>query len=532
VKTTGGTHNPRPQGLAAKAIDLLHIGLGVAVGAAVTAFGLFVIGRRDVTNVVIVYLFAIAGISIRFGNRAALAAAVTSALSVDYFFLPPYGSLALESGRDIVTFAGMFVTAVFLSSLQEQLRRQARAARLSERRTESLYSLARELVDASTVDVLCKRAAAQIETATGASVTIMLREGAGFSRSFRAGGAAALNVEDLSVAEWAAAHLEPAGAGTRTFPNSVTCYVPLISGRGCVAVMSLRPRDGDPPAGAQLRPPSSLILSMARQVALALDRTLLSEEKQKAVVEAETERIRSAVLSSVSHDLRTPLAVITSASSALLEHGDRLPTSARTEMCRMIHDEGRHLNDLLKSLLDVTRLQGGNLQIKRDWESLEEVVGSVLRRVEDNTVDRHVRTNIPSDLPLLQIDATLIEQVLLNLIDNAFKHSFTEQSVDVDMAVRDGAVLISVIDHGRGVRVDELDHIFDKFYRSEKVASGGLGLGLTIARGIVQAHGGRMWATHTPGGGLTVHFTLPLSGSPPHLTRIETIEESARLDPA
>lgn len=515
--------------LKARAIALGPIVASLAIVAIMTVLGFVVIGREDVTNIVIVFLFAIAAVSIRFGHHAALAAAIGSALSVNYFFLPPYGSLALASGREIGTFAGMFITAVFLSSLQERLRRQARAARQSERRTESLYVLARELVDAPSIDVLCSRGAEQIEIAANAAVSIMLRDPSGFSRAFRAGGAAPLNVEDLSVATWAATHLEPAGAGTRNHPNCTACYVPLISGRGCVGVMSLRARAGEEVAASSARP-SSLVSSMARQVALALDRALLAEEKQQAVLEAETERIRSAVLSSVSHDLRTPLAVITSASSALLEHGDRIPSAARAEMCRMIHDEGKRLNDLLKSLLDVTRLQGGNLKVNREWESLEEVIGSVLRRVEEQTIDRQVRTNIPSDLPLLQIDATLVEQVLLNLIDNAFKHSFSEQSVDIDVTVKDEAVLVSVIDHGQGVRADELDHIFDKFYRNEKVASGGLGLGLTIARGIVQAHGGRIWAAHTPGGGLTVHFTLPLIGSPPRLTGIEPSEEGTRQE--
>jgi two-component system sensor histidine kinase KdpD len=530
VKASGGTTRTS-RWLEANVAELLHVALSIAVVGIVAVLAYVVMGPEDVTNVVIVFLFAIAAVSIRFGHRAAISAAIASALLVDYYFLPPYRSFALASGRDIVTFAGMFITAVFLSSLQERLRKQARAARQSERRTESLYGLARELVDASTVDMLCTRASAKIEEATNATVSILLRDEKGFSRAFRAGGAAALNVEDLTVAEWAAAHLESAGAGTRNHGTAVASYVPLISGRGCLGVMALRARETDHATTSSARP-SSIVSSMARQVALALERALLAEEKQNAVVEAETERIRSAVLSSVSHDLRTPLSVITSASSALLEHGDRLSGKSRSEMYKMIHDEGRRLNDLLKSLLDVTRVQGGNLHISREWESLEEVIGSVLRRIEEQTIDRHVRTNVPSDLPLLQIDATLIEQVLLNLIDNAFKHSLSEQSVDVDVQVRDEGVLVSVIDHGRGVRADELDHIFDKFYRNEQVVSAGLGLGLTIARGIVQAHGGRIWASHTPGGGLTIHFTLPMSGSPPRLTGIENMEEGTRQEPA
>jgi two-component system sensor histidine kinase KdpD len=259
-------------------------------------------------------------------------------------------------------------------------------------------------------------------------------------------------------------------------------------------------------------------------LALALERALLSEEKQAAQIEVETERVRNAVLSSVSHDLRSPLAVIASASSTLAEHGERLQVAARVEMSRIIHEEARRLNELLKSLLDVTRLQSGGLKVSREWESLEEVVGSVLRRVDERSAGRHLRANVPSDLPLLQLDAILVEQVLLNLVDNAFKHSHTEQAVDIDVGVRGDEVVVSVIDHGKGIADDEISRIFEKFYRSDDAPGGGLGLGLTLARGIVQAHGGRIWASHTPGGGLTVQFTLPLSAAPPRLTGAEASE--------
>jgi two-component system, OmpR family, sensor histidine kinase KdpD len=510
--------------------DLLPIVISLVIVGAMTVVASVVIGRNDVTNVVILFLFAIAAVSIRFGHRAAVAAAIGSALCVDYYFLPPFHSFALEKGRDIVTFSGMFLTALFLSSVHERLRKQATLARQSERRTESLYGLARALIDASSVELVCTRGAEKVEEAARASVSILLREAGTISRAYGSAGAAVLDTEDLPVADWAATHLEPAGLGTRNHPTATASYVPLVSGRGCVGVVSIRPRQAEAVPATWARP-TSLVPSMARQIALALERALLAEEKQKAVVEAETERTRSDVLSSVSHDLRTPLAVVTSASSALLEHGDRLASKARSEMYKMIHDEARRLNDLLKSLLDVTRLQGGNLHINREWESLEEVIGSVLRRVEEQTVDRRVRTSVPGDLPLVQIDATLIEQLLLNLIDNAFKHSMSDQSVEIDARLKDKEVLVSVVDHGRGVHADELEHIFDKFYRNEKVVSAGLGLGLTIARGIVQAHSGQIWAAHTPGGGLTIHFTLP-SGSPPQLAGMESFDDEERQEPA
>jgi two-component system, OmpR family, sensor histidine kinase KdpD len=498
--------------------------LGVAAAAALTPVAFFVLGREDTANVAILYLFLIAAVSIHLGYRPSIVAAITSALCFDYYFLVPYHSFAIMHGRQLLTCSGMFGTAVFIGALNERLRKQTRAARQSERRAEYHYALVRTLADAESLDMLCTSAARQIELVGNTEVSILLRRGEeGFHRAFRAGGASSLQIEDLGAAGWAAAHLEVTGLGSRQFPSATATYLPLIASRGCVGVMAVRPRDG-----AATRP-SSLTASMARQVAIALERVLLADEKHAAQLDAETERIRSAVLSSVSHDLRAPLAVIASASSTLIEHGDRLPGGGRAEMARIINDEARRLNELLKSLLDVTRLQSGGLHVNRDWESLEEVVGSVLNRIDERVRGRHLLTNVPSDLPLIHIDAILIEQVLLNLVDNAFKHSLLDQPIEIEIGTRGAeAAIISVIDHGTGIDPSELTRIFDKFYRSAASLGGGLGLGLTIARGIVEAHGGRIWAAQTAGGGLTIQFTLPLNaGAPGPVLGMEPFESAS-----
>jgi two-component system, OmpR family, sensor histidine kinase KdpD len=503
---------------------------GVAAVAAVTALGLWLGGRADLTNVPIAFLFVIAVVSMRFGYQAAVFAAIASALCFDYFFLPPYGSLRITRSRDLLTDIAMFAVAVLVSTLNERLRREARAARLSERRTESLYSLVRELADAHSLDSLNIAGMRQIESAVAeVSAHVLIRDGAeGFKCAFSSGGRVALETEGLEVANWAAVHLEPAGQGTKNLPLASACYVPLVAARGCVGVLALRSRVSDSTGGVR---PSSLIHSMARQLAMAIERTLLSQEKHVAEIEAETERIRNAVLSSVSHDLRTPLTVITSASSTLVERGDRLQGTARAEMARLIHDEAERLSELLKSLLDLTRLQSGALSVNRDWESLEEVVASALRRVDERTGPgtRQLRAHVPNDLPLLQLDAILIEQVLMNLIDNALTYSRTDFPVEIDIAARgDREVLVSVIDRGRGIPSDDLRRIFDKFYRGDNTAGQGLGLGLTLARGIVEAHGGKIWATETPGGGLTVQFTLPITGTAPRLLEPELHEKGTQ----
>jgi two-component system, OmpR family, sensor histidine kinase KdpD len=477
----------------------------VAAGA-LTPLALLVVGREDVANIAILYLFTIAAVSIGLGYLPSVLAAITSALCFDYYFLVPYHSFAITQGRQLVTFGGMFGTAIFISTLNERLRKQARDARQSERRTEYHYALVRALASADSIETLCTSAAEQIELASNTVTSVLLRRGnRGFERAFRSGGASSPEVEDLGAAQWAATHLQVAGLGAREFSNATATYLPLVAARGCVGVLALRPRQGH---SAKV---SALTVSMASQVAIAIERMMLTGEKRAALLDAEAEGIRNAILSSVSHDLRAPLSVIVSASSTLIEHGDRLALERRSEMARIIAEEARHLSALLKSLVDVTRLQSGSLHLNRDWESMEEVIGSVLRRIDERTSERHLQINVPTTLPLLHIDATLIAQVLLNLVDNATKHGRSERPIEITVAT-DGieSVVVSVIDHGAGVESSELTRIFDTFYQGRVSAGDGLGLGLTIARGVVAAHGGRIWASQTEGGGLTIQFTLPL----------------------
>jgi two-component system sensor histidine kinase KdpD len=504
--------------------DLIGI---VAVGL-VTLLGLWLGGRGDITNAAIAILFVIAIVSMRLGYRAAIFAAGAGALCFDYFFLPPYGSIRITHFRDMLTDAAMFCVAVLISTLNERLRRQAEAARLSERRTEALYALVKDLAGARSVEEVCSAGLGHIETGTGVSALVLIRDGLdGFTCAISSKGHVALEKGDLEVAQWAAKHLEPAGRGTQNWPAAATCYFPLAATRGCVGILAIRSHQDREIFQIEGMHPLSLVQAMAQQLAMAIERMLLSAEKSAAEVEVESERIRNAVLSAVSHDLRTPLTVITSASSTLVEHGDRLQIGARTEMSRLIYEEAKRLSDLLKSLLDVTRLQSGGLRVNREWESLEEVVASALRRVDERRILglRQLRTHVPSDLPLFQIDAILIEQVLSNLIDNALAYAGNDFPVEIDIAMRGNRdVLISVIDHGEGMQSEELSHIFEKFYRSGGHGGPGLGLGLTLARGIVEAHGGKIWATHTPGGGLTVQFTLPITSVGPQMKEAEISE--------
>jgi two-component system sensor histidine kinase KdpD len=261
-----------------------------------------------------------------------------------------------------------------------------------------------------------------------------------------------------------------------------------------------------------------LLETFVNQVALALERARLAEESQQAQVRAETERMRNAILSSVSHDLRTPLSTITGAASTLLEGGERLPRASRLDLVRSIYEEAHRLDRLLKNLLDMMRLEGGALQLKKDWHPFDEIVGSALTRLERRLRDHRVHIQVPADLPLIQVDAVLIEQVIINLLENAVKYAPLHSSIDLSASTRDGALLFEIADRGPGLPPGDEQRIFDKFYRVASSQEGGVGLGLTICRGIIEAHGGQIWAENRPGGGAVFRFSLPLEETQPSLT--------------
>jgi two-component system sensor histidine kinase KdpD len=242
--------------------------------------------------------------------------------------------------------------------------------------------------------------------------------------------------------------------------------------------------------------------------------TKLAEEARRATLRAETEQLRNALLSSVSHDLRTPLAVVMGATSALLEQAPK-DEETRRVLVMTAHQEALRLNRLVRNLLDMTRLEAGALSIGKELQPIEEVVGAALTRLEDRLRDREVGTNIPSDLPLVPFDSILIEQVLINLLENAIKHTPPGTPIEVSAAVRDREIQVEIADRGPGVSKQDAERVFDKFYRAREREGGGVGLGLTICQGVVRAHGGHIWVEDRPGGGASFRFTLPLDDAKP-----------------
>jgi two-component system, OmpR family, sensor histidine kinase KdpD len=305
-----------------------------------------------------------------------------------------------------------------------------------------------------------------------------------------------------------------AGAGTDTLPDANAIYVPLSSPRGRVGVLALRSLE----LGRFTAPDQRQLLEMAaNQLALAIERAALAEEAQRVLMQMEAESVRSVMLSSVSHDLRTPLAVIAGASSSLLEAEPPLNEATRRELLRTIVDESNRLALLVDNILHITRLESGKVTVNKQWYPIEEVVGSALERMKRFLGDRPLKTHLPPDLPLVKLDGILIEQVLVNLLENAVKYTPPGSPIDLFARVDGQQVELEVADRGPGLKDNEKRRVFDKFYRGSAVATGqrGAGLGLAICRAIVEAHGGRIREDNRPEGGARFIFTIPLEGEPP-----------------
>jgi two-component system sensor histidine kinase KdpD len=481
------------------------LGYGAAVTVVVVSTLLGMLARDQIADVVMIFLLGVVLVAMRLGYGPSLVAAVLSVVAFDVFFIPPYYSFTVYDLRHTVTFAVMFIVALVISNLTQRIRTQADAARDRERRTADLFAVSRELGGATSLESLAAIAASHVRSIFSSKVALLLRSPEGVLSAAVAD--FDLDEKDREVAGWVFSHGRPAGATTDTLSSSRALFVPLVAARGRAGVLAVlatpESRVSDPNE-------RQLLETIARLVGSALERAELAEEARRAHLRAETEQLRNALLSSVSHDLRTPLAVITGSTSALLGEGAPKDEPARRELLRTAHDESLRLNRLVRNLLDMTRLEAGALVLNEEPQPIEEVVGAALERMEDRLRGRDVQTEIPADLPLAPFDAVLVEQVLINLLENATKHTPPGSPVRVAARAQGDHLEVEIADRGPGVPQGDAERIFDKFYRAGDGKGGGAGLGLTICRGIVQAHGGRIWVEPRDGGGASFRFTLPL----------------------
>ncbi|HET8576510.1 MAG TPA: sensor histidine kinase KdpD [Methylomirabilota bacterium] len=494
-------------------VDWAGYGFGLATVALCTGLAWIMSYSFELSNLIMVYLLGVVVVATRCGRGPTILASVLSVAAFDFFFVPPYYTFAVADTQYFVTFGVMLVVALVISGLAVRIRTQAEAAREREQRTSALYAMSRELARTRGVRELLQVAVRHITEVFQTRVVVLLpRPGGRLAPEVSLADQLSLDANELAVGQWAYEHGRIAGLGTETLPGATALYVPLVASAGTVGVLGLRPEE---PRSLQAPERLHQLETFASQTALAIERAHLAEEAQQAQVLAETERLRNSLLSSVSHDLRTPLASITGAASTLLESGPRLDSRTRQDLLEALHEEAERLNRLVQNLLEMTRLESGALQLHSEWHPVEEVVGAALGRFSKRFGDRAVTTRVPAALPLVLIDDVLIEQVLINLLDNALKYTPAESPIEISASDVDGAVLVEVADRGPGLPPGEERRVFDKFFRGGTGAVRGAGLGLAICQGIIEAHGGRIWAENRPGGGVVFRFILPVKDAPP-----------------
>jgi two-component system sensor histidine kinase KdpD len=404
----------------------------------------------------------------------------------------------------------MLGVGVVIGTLTLRVREQQRAAVARERRTTAIYALSRELaaaVDAAGVATACVRAVAEAFGCEAVFLGAKDRDGLEVLAAAPPG--RSLAPGEHGVAQWVREHGRAAGRGTDTLPGEPILCLPLRTWGDVLAVIALRPTGERSFSGEQ----RDLLEALGRHAAVALDRVRLAEEARRAALRAKTEELRSGLLSAVSHDLRTPLAAITGAGTLLLDEGVADP-ALRRELTTTVVEEAERLERLVSNLLDMTRLESGVVEPRREWVPLVEVVGAAMNRLERQLDGRPVVTHVPDDVPLLSIDPILVQQLFVNLLENATKYTPPGSEISVRAAREGGTLVVDVADRGPGIPPGEEERVFERFHRAAGPGVRGVGLGLPIARAIAQAHGGRLTASNRAEGGAVFRLTLPIATPP------------------
>lgn len=455
-------------------------------------------------NLVMLYLAAVVIAAIYLGRGPAALSAIAGVLAFDFFFIQPRLSLTVANAEYLLTFVGLLVVGLVISTLAARSREQAEAARRREVQAIALYELSRDLASASELDEILRIVVRHVGGTFGREAAILLAAGEALQLRAASPGLV-LSEKEMAVAALALGAGQPTGRGTATMAGAAMRFMPLKTVRGVVGVLGVKPVDpGDSLSQEQRR----LLEVFASQSALAIERAELAEQARQAQVARAAEALQAALLNSVSHDLRTPLVSITGTLSSLEEDGACGDNPVQRSLITMAREEAERLNVLVGNLLDMTRIEAGALKTIKELCDVQEVTNAALDRLAGRLVGREVAIDT-GDL-LAPMDFVLMVQVLVNLIDNAVKYSSPGSPIAVTARRAGDTVEIAVLDRGRGVPPADLERIFDKFYRVRASAGvSGTGLGLPICKGIVEAQHGRIWAENRPGGGTVVTVALP-----------------------
>lgn len=474
-------------------------------------------------NLSLVFLLGVLLCAVLWGLRASVVASVLSVLAYDFFFVDPVHTFSIASPQDVLALVTFLIVAIITSNLTGRIRDYAEATRRREARTGALYNLSRAIAQASGIRSVTDAVVQQIGQNLNATVIALLAEDDRLAPKAAMPVGTLLSESEHAAATWAWRNNRVAGRGSDTLPGDRWFYLPLRTGGGAIGVLALQFGD----VGAIISPDQRRMLeSFADQSAMAIEHARLEHEMEQARLLNERERLQAVLLSSISHDLRTPLASIIGSATSLLEETTVHDEATRRDLVLTIQEEAERLNRFVGNLLDITRLESGVLKLNREWVEISDVIGTALSRLESVLKDHPLDVSIEPGLPLLRLDFVLIEQVLVNLLDNAAKYSPAESRISLNVSRAGDSVVLMVEDQGIGIPSSDLELIFDKFYRVQRGDRqiAGTGLGLSICRGIVEEHGGGITASSPgPGGkGAAFRVAFPIEQEPSLLEQPET----------
>jgi len=493
----------------------------ILVTGLATALCSYASNYLDHSNLIMIYLASIVFVATRFGRGPSILASLLAVGEFDYFCVPPHFSFVVTDTQYFITLAVMLIVTILITTLTSEVKSQVELGKTREKRSEALRALSTDMSLLRGRDKLIAAALRHVRTFFDARVGIYLPDATGKLCEYTADpGLVKAERQPSEIALWTFQNRQMCGLGKEPFASAPSLYLPLMASQGVMGVLQVSPSSG---SRSTVDPDLELLETFANQTALCIEVATLSECTQAASIQIEREELRNVLLSSVSHDLRTPLATITGASSSLVEDKFSLNESQKQELAQVILEEAEHLNNHVRNLLEMTKLESGSLTVKKKWHSIEETVGACMTRLERHLTGRQIHIQLPLDLPLVPFDEILIQQVFLNLLENAVKYTPPGSDIDIDAHVEPagkdtapGWIEIAIRDRGPGLKPGEEDKIFVKFYRSVATSQHmGVGLGLAICRAIIKAHGGTITAANRQGGGAEFRIKMPLDGMPP-----------------
>lgn len=481
---------------------------GLLVGAATLLCGL--VGRfLEPTNLVMVYLLAVVVAAVRLGRRPAMLTAFLGVLAFDFFFVPPHITFAVADTQYLITFAGLLMVGLVISSLVARARERADVIRVREIQTASLYYLSRDLAASADIVTVLQAVIRNVEEALNARAVIFLPEGERLEQLATSDGLV-LDSKEQAVADWAFRNRQPAGCGTDTLVSAGLIYLPLQTPASQLGVLGVQMEDELEYRSTESR---RLLDAFATQAAMAIERVQFSHQAEQAQILQARENLERALLNSISHDLRTPLVTVTGVLASLRDEGAHFSEESRHELLDTAAGEAERLNRFVGNLLDMTRIEAGAIRLNSELCDVQDLVGCAMAAIKQRVGGRTIQIRLADDLPMVPLDLVLMTQVLVNLLDNSLKYSPAESSIEISARLERGWLLLEIADRGPGVPEQDLKRVFDKFYRIPVPEGvGGTGLGLSICKGIVEAHNGSIKAVNRADGGLLMVIRLPLGG--------------------